>query len=226
LAAGQEVRIRVRADRPGPKVSRHMTGVCIEDVNHEIYGGIYSQMVFGESFQEPPGTAIDSREPGGISGMWRALRRGSAAGGYKLETERPFAGAQSQRITFEAGAGAGAIGVENQGLNRWGMSFVAGKPYEGYLWIRADEPAEVHVAAESRDGARTHAEAVLRAEGREWTRYDFTLTPAETDEVGRLAVTLQRPGSVVLGHAFLQPGPWGRLRGLPVRRDVAEGLIR
>src|SRR5262249_48931158 len=24
-----------------------------EDVNHEIYGGIYSQMIFGESFQEP-----------------------------------------------------------------------------------------------------------------------------------------------------------------------------
>jgi hypothetical protein len=201
-----------------------MTGVCIEDVNHEIYGGIYSQMVFGESFQEPPATAVDPRGPGGISGMWRALRRGSAAGGYKLETERPFAGAQSQRITFEAGAGA--IGVENQGLNRWGMNFVAGKPYEGYLWIRADEPAEVHVAAESRDGARTHAGAVLRAEGREWKRYDFTLTPAETDEAGRLSVTLQRPGSVVLGHAFLQPGPWGRFRGLPVRRDVAEGLIR
>jgi hypothetical protein len=29
----------------------------------------------------------------------------------------------------------------------------------------------------------------------------------------------------VLGHAFLQPGEWGRFKGLPVRRDVAEGLI-
>ena len=33
--------------------SPYLTGSCIEDVNHEIYGGIYSQMVFGESFQEP-----------------------------------------------------------------------------------------------------------------------------------------------------------------------------
>ncbi len=31
-----------------------MYGACIEDVNHEIYGGLYSQMIFGESFQEPP----------------------------------------------------------------------------------------------------------------------------------------------------------------------------
>ena len=29
-------------------------GACLEDVNHEVYGGLYSQMVFGESFQEPP----------------------------------------------------------------------------------------------------------------------------------------------------------------------------
>src|SRR5262249_60879995 len=30
----------------------------------------------------------------------------------------------------------------------------------------------------------------------------------------------------VLGPAFPQPGPWGRFRDLPTRRDVAEGLIR
>ncbi len=36
---------------------------------------------------------------------------------------------------------------------------------------------------------------------------------------------MKQPGSVTLGHAFLQPGEWGRFKGLPVRRDVAEGLI-
>src|SRR5207302_3628570 len=34
-------------------VTRFMTGACLEDVNHEVYGGLYSQMIFGESFQEP-----------------------------------------------------------------------------------------------------------------------------------------------------------------------------
>ena len=27
----------------------------LEDVNHELYGGLYSQLVFGESFEEPAG---------------------------------------------------------------------------------------------------------------------------------------------------------------------------
>ena len=53
----------------------------------------------------------------------------------------------------------------------------------------------------------------------------FTLTPNATDAAGRFAVTLRKPGSVALGYAFLQPGPWGRFKGLPVRRDVVEGLI-
>src|SRR5262249_15316485 len=156
--------------------------------------------------------------------MWRAVQRGAAAGTYALEPARPFAGVQSQRMTFERGEGA--IGVDNRGLNRWGMSFRAGLPYEGYLWIRADAPAEVHVGAESGCGTQTTAAAVLKVHEPDWTRHDFTLTPATDATAARLAVTLTGPGSVILGHAFLQPGPWGRFHGLPTRRDVAEGLIR
>ena len=37
---------------------------------------------------------------------------------------------------------------------------------------------------------------------------------------------LTGPGSADLGHAFLQPGEWGRFQGLPVRRDIGEGLVR
>src|SRR5258707_1978440 len=54
LCRADDVTIRVDARQPGRPVSRYLTGACIEDVNHEIYGGIYSQMIFGESFAEPP----------------------------------------------------------------------------------------------------------------------------------------------------------------------------
>ena len=48
-ARAGETRITVQADQVLHPVSRFLTGACIEDVNHEIYGGLYSQMVFGES---------------------------------------------------------------------------------------------------------------------------------------------------------------------------------
>ena len=72
--------------------------------------------------------------------------------------------------------GDGEVGVENQGLNRWGMSFVQGKPYEGYVWVRAERPADGRRRLESRDGSRTYARTPLTVEpATEWRRYDFTL---------------------------------------------------
>jgi alpha-L-arabinofuranosidase len=201
-------------DVQGP-ASPYLTGVCLEDVNHEVYGGIYSQMVFGESFQEPgEGTAEISR-------MWRAVQHGTASGRWALEAD--FTGSQSQRIGFESGEGE--IGIENQGLNRWGMYFAGGKPYQGYLWAKAEKPVELTVALENADGSHVHATASMTVAAPDWQRIDFTLTPTTTETRGRLAIKLHKPGSVVLGHVFLQPGEWGRFKGLPVRRDVAEALV-
>lgn len=158
-----------------------------------------------------------------VSGRWRAVQRGSAVGSAALETNRVFIGEQSQRLTFASGEGQ--VGIENQGLNRWGLHFVAGQPYDGYVWARAEAPAELNIALESRDGAKTYASARLLVASPDWQRLDFTLTPKAADAAGRFMIALTRPGSVVLGHAFLQPGEWGRFRGLPVRKDVAEALI-
>ncbi|MDQ3440511.1 MAG: hypothetical protein M3478_09200, partial [Planctomycetota bacterium] len=177
----------------------------------------------GQNVESLPFEVADAQWPDGVSGMWRGLRRGSAASRFAVDTANPYIAAQSQRMTHSGGEGE--IGVENQSLNRWGMNFVAGKPYEGYLWLRADEPVEVHVALESADGSRVYGETPLAVSSTEWKRLDFNLTPSQSDKAGRFAVKLKQPGSVVIGHAFLQPGEWGRFKGLPVRKDIADGLI-
>jgi len=215
-AQAQDAVIHIQADQVIHPVSRFLTGACIEDVNHEIYGGIYSQMIFGESFQEP------AKSPE-ISGMWRGLSRGDAKGKFASIADNSFAETQSQQVTFESGNGE--WGLENQGLNRWGMNFLAGKTYEGYVWVRARKPVTLFAALESRDGSRVYAETPLLVADNEWQRLDFTLTPNAADKAGRFALKLKQAGSVTLGHAFLQTGEWGRFKGLPVRRDVAEGLI-
>jgi hypothetical protein len=52
-APAQQAQINVNASQILHSVSPYLTGACLEDVNHEIYGGLYSQMIFCESFQEP-----------------------------------------------------------------------------------------------------------------------------------------------------------------------------
>jgi hypothetical protein len=92
------------------------------------------------------------------------------------------------------------------------------------LWARAEAPVDLFVALESRDNPEALAETRLSVKPGEWQRLTFTLKPRMTAVSGRLALTLRKPGSVVLGYAFLQPGTWGRFKGLSVRRDVAESL--
>ncbi len=159
----------------------------------------------------------------GVSGMWRALRRGDAQGEFHIEEQNVFSGGQSQRITFTGGQGE--VGIENQSLNRWGMNFVRGKAYEGFVCVHAAHPAEIFVALESRDGEKVYAEKRLKAAGGEWQRLDFKLKPDSNDKTGRFAIKLKQASSVTVGYAFLQPGDWGRFKGLPLRKDVAEGLI-
>ena len=158
-----------------------------------------------------------------ITGMWRSVQGGTATGRFGIVKEKPFVGSQSQQVAFISGDGR--VGVENRGLNRWGMNFVEGKPYEGYVWVRAEKPTTVFASLESWDGSRRYAEAKLDMASKDWQRLNFTLTPSAGDQAGRFVLALKQPGSLMLGHAFLQPGDWGRFKGLPVRRDVAEGLI-
>jgi hypothetical protein len=177
----------------------------------------------GETRKHDFAVAVPDNWGGGVSGMWRALRRGSAQGEFQIEEHNAYSGRQSQRLAFTGGDGE--IGIENQGLNRWGMNFVRGKSYEGFVCARAAEPAELFVALESRDGAVVYAEQRLRVSGNGWQRLNFSLKPRGADKAGRLALKLKRRGSVTVGYALLQPGEWGRFKGLPTRRDVAEGLI-
>ena len=160
---------------------------------------------------------------GEVSGMWQPIVHGNAVARFALNTDGPFIGLQSQQLEFESGEGE--VGIENQGLNHWGMNVVAGKPYEGCVWVRADKATTLVATLESGDGSKDYAEQSLSVSGGDWQRINLALTPSGNDRRGRFALKLKQPGSVLLGHVFIQPGEWGRFKGLPVRRDVAEGLV-
>jgi alpha-L-arabinofuranosidase len=53
------------------RVAPAMFGAGVEDVNHEVYGGLYAQRIFGESFEEP----VPDTDPAGwrsYGGRWGA----------------------------------------------------------------------------------------------------------------------------------------------------------
>ncbi len=163
-----------------------------------------------------PGDALSLR--------WARLQSGSARGAFAFDPEGWHPGLRSQQILFEGGEGE--FGCDNAGLERSGLALHAGRNYAGFLRVKTAAPADVIVSLRGADGKTILAEQTLRTRaGQDYQRLEFALTPVSSDSKGRFAITLREPGRVTVGYAFLQPGEWGRYKGLPVRRDLAEALI-
>ena len=177
----------------------------------------------GQAQAVPFQTNTDSAYAAKISGMWRPLVTGSAVANFAVTGEGTFNGKQSQVIEFVSGKGE--VGLGNRSLNRWGMCFQAGKPYEGYLWAKASKPVMLYVTMRDCSSQKIYAQETLNVSQASWQRIPFKLTPQETDSSGDFVISLREPGQVTLGHVFLQPGEWGRFKGLPVRKDVVDALI-
>ncbi len=182
----------------------------------------------GETRSIPFQTGALVRQPGdAVSLRWAAVRTGDAKGSFELL--RPGAGtwfpnSRSQRIIFTGGKGE--IGVDNAGLTRWGLSLRKGKSYEGFLRVKTTRPTDFNVSFRSVDGSKVYARHTLKTTGKgEFEKLSFSLTPTADDANGRFAVTLSQPGDITLGYAFLQPGDWGRFKGLPIRKDLADALV-
>jgi Alpha-L-arabinofuranosidase C-terminal domain/Domain of Unknown Function (DUF1080) len=158
-----------------------------------------------------------------ISNLWNSIQQGSVTGTYGLATTDPFVGVQSQQIAFASGSGA--IGISNASLNGWGMNFQRGKPYNGLIWVKGGNGTNLYVSAESSDGQAVYDEQRLQLNQGGWQKLKFTIVPGQSDTNGRFAIKLKAPGSITVGYVFLEPANWGLYKGLPVRKDVVDGLI-
>ena len=92
--------IRVDAELVRNQTSPLIYGACIEDVNHEIYGGLYGQLLYGESFEEPA-------PPASLSG-WTTF-------GGNWKTSGP--GSSSPTVTVAADQGAKIVNTQQMFLD-------------------------------------------------------------------------------------------------------------
>lgn len=178
-------------------------------------------MIFGESFEEPPRDGPTS----GLNGAWDLVRTGDAVARLAWDADRPFNTAHSQRI--ERAGGAGAVGVANRGLNRWGLTVRASRAYSGHLYLHQEGyGGKVTVALQSADGRHTYATESLGPIGTDWGRHEFTLKAGgATDDNARFALWVDRPGQVWVDQVYLSDTGDDLFHGLPFRADIARALL-
>ena len=193
--------VRVDASKVEANVTPWLYGACIEDVNHEIYGGLYDQRLFGESFEEPvPDPAfVDASVHGG---SWTLVDGEIRAEVY------PEITSEAELIRNLPSA---ADGLETE------IRFLAGgsKDYAGFL-VRASDSDEGLLGYEIRmaaDGRRIRVgrrgkrfeqlgETAADCDPSEWNRLGLTVGD------GRLCATLN--GKTVLTFEDAGAKPAGR----------------
>lgn len=197
-------------------------------------------MIYGEGFENT----------NGVRSGWSSATEGSAQGSAALDPTQPFAAARLPSMHLRFASGSGAVRLAHRGMGNEGLVLQAGKPYEGYIFARATAPTALTVALRDYGAGAVLASAVLNVPGGgAWTQLSYELTPSAAtgcvgvtapdpdvdcndpfpDYVcvkcgGELAYSLAAPGDVWLGYARLEPGTWGRYKGLPVRIEAAQTL--
>jgi len=204
LGLGSPTRIVVDPGQVLNRISPAMYGSCIEDVNHEIYGGLYAQQIFGESFEEP-GVTVGPAGWRAFGGNWNS--NGStiqAAGGDgpKLSLERQnFTDGLVSAKVFLRETKDGNAGL----LVRVSRAGIGADNFEGY---------EVSI-----DG-KAH-ELVLGKHQHDFHLLSRALAPVNSGEWHRLRVALNGPRIRV----FIDDETNPRIDYLDSNRPLLSGAI-
>ncbi|KAA6351957.1 Intracellular exo-alpha-(1-_5)-L-arabinofuranosidase [termite gut metagenome] len=130
VAFAQQSRITIDAADVKNHISPLMYGSCIEDVNHEIYGGLYDQKIFGESFEEDfGGMTIAGFE--NFGGKWEGIGNQVTVKtdpGAKLINETAVVGDGSVEVELKFGERIEIAGL----IVRVGNPDVGADNFDGY----------------------------------------------------------------------------------------------
>jgi hypothetical protein len=157
-----------------------------------------------------------------ISRYWTKVADAGTRVKYTLQRGDAYMGRQDQLIQYLSGSGE--AGLINSGLNKQGINLVAGKDYNGVLRLKADKATTVYLSLRNGEGKILVEQPYsLKGDGT-WEKLEFSLTPDGNCSHGSFGITLKAPATLELGYAFMQPGEWGRVKGLPVRKMFIDAL--
>ena len=217
------VTVSVDVSKTKAEVPRTLYGTGMEDVNHEIYGGLDAQRLYDESFEEslPPQTIVHSKRGSGLKvcgRQWEAVLTGG--GVERQDAQERHLGLVSQVLE----PNGGTAGVANRGLNGWGVPCREGKRMLGHFFVKGSVD-RLEVALQRADGRITYAtNGVTIAEGKGWRRADFALTPDTTDPQGRFLIRAVGQGRVWIDDAYLADEPTNEFGRLGCREDLVAAF--
>ena len=225
VLADGSVTVSVDVSKVIAEVPRTLYGTGMEDVNHEICGGLDAQRLYDESFEEQEigPTAGNGARP---SPFWVCGRQWepSVTGDGVVSADRCIRHLGAVSVSLVPGKGTAA--VSNGGLNGWGVPCRRGKGMRGHFFARGSV-GRLEVSLQSRDGRVTFARKTVNGRlGDDWEKVSFALVPDETDPNARFAISASDGGKVWIDDAYLVDEPTNEFGRLGCREDIVDGFRR
>ncbi len=185
--------LTVNLDKMGPQISPTLFGIFIEDINHGVTGGLYSDLVKNSAFEYS--NPIDG---------WSLSTYGSNVSvQVASKTSISINKINPNYLSIEISQNGEWVEISNSGYN--GIPLEIGESYILSLYARTQKSTSaIYVGLGTLNG-KIGAENKIKNIGPVWKKYQITLTSSITSDNGQLILKFGSVGSIYLNMISLFP---------------------
>jgi alpha-L-arabinofuranosidase len=222
----------IKAPAGGKKISNELIGIFFEDISSSADGGLCAELIQNGSFEFSP----SERDGWGPGTAWRSVRPGHSLGYIEPKQQDPIHpnNPNYMRLNIERVGhyydynGWTGVGIQNDGYD--GILLKAGEKYDFSVFLRNPDGKDKEVRAvlvvQGR-GFRAQptviADTTFTVSGKEWKKYEYTMTAAQDCPNASLQLLSLTTGVMDIDMVSLFPQDTYKGHGL--RKDLAQALV-